>query len=240
MRINGKVHVVKYRDGPEARRIAAEVAARRQRRLDVAEARAEIRHAVARLRRLGLASHDLMIKCGYYKVGANWRRRGVIQMNMLNKSIAVREVIKRESARRFFEQAADPDAEINRYLIDVAALHMDSLIARVTDDPVRGEATRRDIERAAAELAGPSPSALIVALARTAAMLKVEYDLASFRYMVAVDEGQDSPVTVCTELRRWRDFAHKRFTSVAKAITLIKKVELSAIETTLARLRVVG
>jgi hypothetical protein len=241
VKINGKVHHYNLGDGPEAVRVAGGIAARRRGRLDVAEARAEIKLAVARLRRLGSASHDLMVRAGYYKVGAKWRRRGIITMNMLDKSISVREALAREKARRHFLEADDQDAEINRYLIDVADLHLDGLAARVVPgDAMRQEAIKLDIRRAATELGGPDPSAIVAALALTVAMLKVEYDLASFRYMVAVDEERDTPVGVTSELRKWRDFACRRFTSAAKAIAFIRKLQLSDVESNLGRLRVVG
>jgi hypothetical protein len=55
----------------------------------VAAARAEVRLETDRLELLGASFNKLMNACSCYKHNAEWRRRGVVKMDMIDRSIPI-------------------------------------------------------------------------------------------------------------------------------------------------------
>src|SRR5262249_23483564 len=83
------------------------------------------------------------------------------------RSIPTREAVEQEAARRLFARAEDVDALVDRYRVDVAEVHLADLVARISADPIRAEATRLGILRTAGHVARRNPPRPPRALARS-------------------------------------------------------------------------
>jgi hypothetical protein len=150
----------------------------------------------------------------------------------------VRAAIEKEQARRHLAQA--DDEEVARLAVDVSERHLAELLDRITHDPMRAEATKLEILRLADELAGPDPSPAVKLLARVAAMLKAEYDVASTRYLHAVGVKSGVSTPIAGGLLRWRGFAARRLGLAVRSLAAVRKIEESKIETMLNRLKLAG
>jgi hypothetical protein len=252
IKINGRVHTFYLGRGPEAEAFAAGRARERGRwslaRLRLRErieaGRRRIEAERRRIIRLGEVVERAMIAAGYYKHRGTWRRRGPITMGTVRNaenSSNIITVLQREAARRHF-RSLDGDelaAEIERYAVDVAALAQEELVAGITDDPMRQEATCRRLEQVAAELAGPAPSPLVRLLSQNVAVLSLERDLATLRSRRA--EPADMPFTAINkDLWKLRGFIERRLNAAIRTLAHVRRVEASAIQKTVERLRIAG
>jgi hypothetical protein len=195
-----------------------------------------------RIIHLGEIVERAMIAAGYYKHRGTWRRRGVITLgtlkdtaNQANLSIALRK----EAARRHFQSLDGEElaAEIERYAVDVAAIAANELIANFIPDPMAQEATYRQLERVADELAGPDPCPLVRLLSQNVAVLTRERDLDTLRSR-RVDSVSIPPSSLCKDLWKFREFIERRLDASIRTLAQVRRVEASTVRGEVERLRI--
>jgi hypothetical protein len=156
--------------------------------------------------------------------------------NLSGRTDSMEAAFKRERARRAFLRvpAEALDAEVRKFEVDVAAVHLRELCDRITPDPMRREATRLAALGSAAELAGPDASPVLRQIAMAVVMFTLESHLASARLLAAAEKWASPPEA----LIRWRASAELRLNAKLKTLAYVRHMETSSLQSSLARLRI--
>jgi hypothetical protein len=194
----------------------------------------EVLHGHRRVVALAGALDGLLRAAGWIRYWGVWKPRGKVTMATLSgRDVPVVEATRREQARRHFLQVEDVEAEIRRFEVDVAAVHLRELCDRITADPMRREATRLQALKSASELAGPDASPILRQIALAVVMFSLESDLASARLLAAAETWAAPPVA----LLRWRAGAELRLNAKLKTLAYVRHLEESSLQASLSRLR---
>lgn len=101
---------------------------------------------------------------GFYRHNGRWRRFGVITLKETAKhKMPTAHAIEREKARRYFMDAEDIRAELERYVLDPADVALDQAVRGMTGSP-RGRAGRAVRVGAVRAVRGPCGSDLVYSL----------------------------------------------------------------------------
>jgi hypothetical protein len=227
--VAGKVVSTYLGDGEaawaESRRVEAARAAREDRR-----------SATRRVRRLVRSLDELPLSAGWIKCRGEIRPRGRTTVrNLAGREDSFAEALERESARRRFARAEDLDSLIERYRVDVAGVHINELVARITSDPDRREATRLAILREAATLAGEGASELIVQVALAVVVLDCEYHFASIAHLRALESPR-----LAGHYLKWRETIDKRLNQKLKTLGIVRHLDATELRSRLSSLRLVS
>jgi hypothetical protein len=192
-------------------------------------------HGHRRVLGLARALDRLLRAAGWVWCQGFWRERGRVTVrNVSGRTDPMEQAVARERARRAFERAPDLDDLIRKFEVDVAAVHLRELVDRITDDPMRREATKRAALRSAAELAGPDASPILRQIAMSVVMFTLESHLASARLLAAAGTW----AAPSAALVRWRASAETRLNARIKTLAHVRHMETSSLQGSLARLRI--
>jgi hypothetical protein len=147
--------------------------------------------------------------------------------------MATHEAVEKERARRFFARAEDIDREIEKYRIDVVEPHMQALLALLSPDAVRREATRLFLLKTAESLAGPDASEVLRQVALCVTLFDLESHVASGRLLTSAARGVPH-----AGLIRWRESAELRLNAKLKTLAYVRDIEQASLQSSLARLRI--